>query len=186
MAGYFEGVMREYAYIHEEGKLPDSLKGLPFLETFEEDHLDDVLYSSCLVECEKGDVIIEEGGSGSRIYILLAGSVEISKGGEALARLSGHGDIFGELAALGDELRSATVRALGKAFLLAVDQKFLQDTKPKKENPRFYAAFYEFLARITASRLKATSEELSRVERELHRLQKELAERERKPSSARV
>jgi CRP/FNR family transcriptional regulator, cyclic AMP receptor protein len=168
--------MREYAYIHEEGKLPESLKGLPFLETFEEDHLDDVLYSSCLVEAEHGEVIIEEGGSGSRIYILLAGAVEISKEGEVLARLTGHGDVFGELAALGDELRSATVRAVSKAFLLAVDQKFLQDTKPKKENPRFYAAFYEFLARITASRLKSTSEELSRVERELHRVQKELAE----------
>jgi CRP/FNR family transcriptional regulator, cyclic AMP receptor protein len=182
LEGYFGEAMREYAYIHEEGKLPDSLKGLPFLESFEDDHLDDVLYSSCLVECDKGDVIIEEGGSGSRIYILLAGAVEISKGGEILARLTGHGDVFGELAALGDELRSATVKAVSKAFLLAVDQKFLQDTKPKKEYPSFYAAFYEFLARITASRLKSTSEELTRVERELHRLQSEL----RKYSSAAV
>jgi len=166
--------MREFAYIHEEGKLPDGLKGLPFLETFEADHLDDVLYSSSLVECEPGDTVIEEGGSGSRIYILLAGSVEISKGGEILASLKGHGDVFGELAALGDELRTATVRSLDKTFLLAVDQKFLQDTKPKKENPSFYAAFYEFLARITATRLKATSEELSRIERELHETRSEL------------
>ncbi|MEM0970613.1 MAG: cyclic nucleotide-binding domain-containing protein, partial [Verrucomicrobiota bacterium] len=163
-----------FAYIHEEGKIPDEMRGLPFLESFKKQHLDDILYSSSLMECEDGDVIIEEGGSGSRIYILLSGAVEISKAGETLARLRGHGDTFGELAALGDELRSATVRAQGKAILLAVDQKFLQDTKPREKNPEFYAAFYEFLARITATRLKATSEELSRLERQLHDAQEQL------------
>ena len=41
-----------------------------------------------------------------------------------LASFKNTGDIFGELAALGDELRSATVQANSKSFLLAVDQKF--------------------------------------------------------------
>ncbi len=166
--------MREFAYIHEEGQIPETLQGVPFLESFEKNHLDDVLYSSSIIECDPGDVVIEEGGSGSRIYILMAGAVQISKDGEKLAAIQNPGEIFGELAALGDELRSATVSATDKTFLLAVDQKFLQDIKPRNENPSFYAAFYEFLARVTASRLKSTSQELSRFERELHAAQAEL------------
>lgn len=167
--------MREFAYIHEEGKIPETLRGVPFLQTFRKDHLDDVLYSSSIIECDEGDVVIEEGGSGSRIYILMAGGMDVYKGGEKLASFKNTGDIFGELAALGDELRSATVQANSKSFLLAVDQKFLQDIKPRDKNPTFYAAFYEFLAQITAKRLKSTSEELTRVERELHNAEKEIA-----------
>lgn len=167
--------MREFAYIHEEGKIPETLQGVPFLQSFEEEHLDDVLYSSSIIECDQDDVVIEEGGSGSRIYILMAGSVDVVKNGEVLASFKSTGDIFGELAALGDEMRSATVRANSKTFLLAVDQKFLQDIKPKEANPEFYAAFYEFLARVIATRLKATSMELARLDKQLDEAKAELA-----------
>ncbi len=172
--------MREFAYIHEDGHVPETLQGVPFLQSFQEEHLDDLLNSCSIVECEPGDVIIEEGGSGSRIYILMAGNLEVSKGGEKLATFKKTGDIFGELAALGDEMRSATVKASAKSFLLAVDQKFLQDVKPRNENPSFYAAFYEFLARITAQRLRATSQELSKMERELAAAEAELAKYKKK------
>lgn len=167
--------MREFAYIHEEGKIPETLQGVPFLQSFEKQHLDDVLYSSSIIECDPGDVVIEEGGSGSRIYILMAGAVDVAKNGEILASFSNTGDIFGELAALGDEMRSATVKANSKSFLLAVDQKFLHDIKPREENPNFYAAFYEFLARVIAQRLKATSMELARLDAELDAAKEELA-----------
>jgi len=174
--------MREFAYIHEEGQIPETLQGVPFLQSFQEEHLDDLLYSCSIVECEPGDIVIEEGGNGSRIYILMAGSMDVLKGGEVLATLSKTGDLFGELAVLGDEMRSATVRAKTKAFVLAVDQKFLQDMKPREENPSFYAAFYEFLAQIAAQRLKATSEELSRMERQLAKAEAELAELKKQPA----
>lgn len=168
--------MREFAYIHEEGAVPKGLKGIPFLAHFERAHLDDILYSSSILECEPGDAVIEEGGTGSRIYILTSGEVEISKKGERLAVLNTVGDIFGELAALGDEMRSATVRAIKPTLLLAVDQKFLQDIKPKHEHPAFYAAFYEFLGRLTAQRLRATSDLLSRMEARVADLEEEVQE----------
>jgi CRP-like cAMP-binding protein len=168
--------MREFAYIHEEGAVPKGLKGIPFLAHFERSHLDDILYSSSIIECEPGDAVIEEGGSGSRIYILTSGEVEISKKGERLAVLNTVGDIFGELAALGDEVRSATVRAVKPTLLLAVDQKFLQDIKPRQENPAFYASFFEFLGRLTAQRLKSTSDALSRMEARVAALESELEE----------
>jgi CRP-like cAMP-binding protein len=168
--------MREFAYIHEEGAVPKGLKGIPFLAHFDRAHLDDILYSSSIIECDPGDAVIEEGGSGSRIYILTSGEVEISKKGERLAVLNTVGDIFGELAALGDEVRSATVRAVKPTLLLAVDQKFLQDIKPRQENPAFYASFFEFLGRLTAQRLKSTSDSLSRMEARVAALEAELRE----------
>lgn len=165
--------MKEFAYIHDEGNVPDTLRSVPFLESFSESHLNDVLHSSAIVECDPGDVIIEEGEDASRIFILLAGEVDVVKEGDVLVTMSTIGDIFGELAALEDETRSASVRARSKAFCLAVDQRFLEYAKPKEENPSFYAALYEFIAKLTAKRLKATSEVLSRLDKELRELKGE-------------
>ncbi len=162
--------MKEFAYIHDEENVPDTLRNVPFLESFSEDHLNDVLHSSAIVECEPGDVIIAEGEDASRIFILLGGQVDVIKDGDVLVTMNTIGDIFGELAALEDEVRSASVVARIKSFCLAVDQRFLEYAKPKAENPSFYAELYEFIAKLTAMRLKATSQILARVDRELRDL----------------
>ena len=74
-----------------------------------------------------------------------------------------------------DHKRSASVVASSKAFCLAVDQKFLEHMMPKEENSAFYAALYEFIAKLTAKRLKATSEQLARLDQELRDLKASLA-----------
>src|SRR5712664_3488211 len=65
-----------------------------------------------------GQIILREGDKGARLYIIEAGSVEISYGeGKRhveLARL-GVGQYFGELSLFDDAPRSATVRALEPA-----------------------------------------------------------------------
>lgn len=162
--------MKEFAYIHDEENVPDSFRRVPFLESFSEEHLNDVLHSSAIVECDPGDAIIEEGEEASRIFILLAGEVAVRKGCDEIAVLNQIGDLFGEMAVLEDGTRSATIVAKTKTFCLAVDQKFLEHIKPKRENPAFYAALYEFIAKLTARRLKATSEALARMDREVREL----------------
>jgi hypothetical protein len=57
-----------------------------------------------------------------------------------------------------------------------VDQKFLQDIKPRNEHAAFYAAFYEFLGRLTAQRLRATSDLLSKMEARIADLEAEVKE----------
>jgi len=168
--------VKEFAYIHDEGHVPDTLRQVPFLESFTEEHLNDVLHSSAFLECDPGDVIIAEGEEASRIFILLAGEIEVVVGGDVVAKINTIGDIFGELAALQDETRSASVVSKSKTFCLAVDQKFLEFQKPKEDNPTFYAALYEFIAKLTAKRLKATSEHLAQVDKELRDLKNSLAE----------
>lgn len=167
--------MKEFAYIHDEDNVPDTLLRVPFLETFNKAQLDDILYSSSIVECEPGDTIVADGEEASRIFILLAGKVNVEKDGKVLTTMEHTGDIFGEFAALSDERRTASVVAATTAVCLAVDQKFLEYAKPKADNPEFYAALYEFIAKLTARRLKATSEALARVDRELRDLKEQVA-----------
>ena len=90
------------------------------------------------------------------------------------------GEVFGELAVVNDDRRSASVVAAKAAVCLAVDQKFLQDIKPREEDPAFYAALYEFIARVTAGRLQATSRRLAELELEVKGLQAKLAEKAKK------
>lgn len=166
--------MKEYAFIHEHGQVPDSLRTVPFLESFSDEQLDDVLNSSSYIQCEPEDVIIQEGAVDSRIYILLNGSVDVRKDGKTLTTIKRPGEVFGELAVVNDDRRSASVVAAKPTVCLAVDQKFLQDVKPREEYPAFYAALYEFIARVTAGRLQATSRRLAEVEKELRELKASL------------
>lgn len=167
--------VQEYAYIHDEDDIPAPLLEVPFLEAFSKDHLDQVLHASAFIECEPGDVIIAEGDEASRIFILLAGEVAVVKGDKQLVRMNHAGDIFGELAALEDEVRSASVVAVKDSFCLAVDQKFLEHIMPKDDNPAFYACLYEFIAKLTTKRLKATSQYLAILDEELQQLREALA-----------
>ncbi len=167
--------MKEYAYIHEEGLLPAPLTSVPFLNSFSEDQLDEVLNSSSLLQCDAGDTIIREGSIDSRIYILLSGELEVRVGGKKVAAISRVGDVFGELALVNHDKRAASVIAGGRALCLAVDQKFLQDMHPREQDPAFHAALFEFVARLVAKKLDATSRRLAEVEKELRALKESQA-----------
>jgi len=175
--------MKEFAFIHEHGQVPESLRAMPFLESFNDDQLDDVLNSSSYIQCEEGDTIIEEGAVDSRIYILLSGEVHVCKEGKPLASITRPGEVFGELAVVNDDRRSASVVAAKSSVCLAVDQKFLQDIKPREEYPAFYAALYEFIARVTAGRLQAASRRLAELELEVKALRAKVTEKPKKHSS---
>lgn len=171
----YNSAVQEYAYIHDEDDIPPPMLEVPFLEAFSKEHLDQVLHSAAFIECDPGDVIIAEGDEASRIFILLSGEVAVVKGGEQLVTMDQTGDIFGELAALDDEVRSASVVAVKDVFCLAVDQKFLQHILPKEDNAPFYACLYEFIAKLTTKRLKATSQYLAKVDQELRDLRAQLS-----------
>ncbi len=77
-----------------------------------------------------GETIIRQGESGTCMYVVQEGEVEVSvtKGdGEVRLALLGAGDVFGEMALFSKDVRSATVRASGDARVLRVDkQTFLR------------------------------------------------------------
>lgn len=69
------------------------------------------------VDVETGQDVIVEGDIGTAMYIIVEGRVCVHRGDQDLAML-GAREIFGELAALDPEPRSATVTALEQTQLL--------------------------------------------------------------------
>lgn len=77
---------------------------------------------------EHGEVIFHQGEPGDRMYVIQDGKVEIVKerdGKETVLAVRKQGEFFGEMALFEKEVRMATVRALGRARILSVDQKNL-------------------------------------------------------------
>ncbi len=75
-----------------------------------------------------GQVILEEGSSGDWIYVVLSGSVEISKtigGKKSIITVLEPDEVFGELGYLGAMKRSATARAIGETTVGVIDRTFL-------------------------------------------------------------
>ena len=69
-----------------------------------------------------GAIIFREGDSGRELFVIAQGNVEVRSGNRLLETL-GEGDIFGEMALIDDEPRSATVVALNEVTLAPVSEK---------------------------------------------------------------
>jgi CRP-like cAMP-binding protein len=75
-----------------------------------------------------GQIIFKEGSSGNWIYVVLSGSVEISKtigGKKSMLSVLEPDEVFGELGYLGYIKRTATVRAVGETTVGVIDRTFL-------------------------------------------------------------
>ncbi len=72
------------------------------------------------VAFDKGQTIFHKGDPGDSLYIIVSGKVRVRDGSRLLNELS-DGAIFGELALLDPEPRSATVSAVEPTHLLQLD-----------------------------------------------------------------
>ncbi|MCU0756697.1 MAG: cyclic nucleotide-binding domain-containing protein [Xanthomonadales bacterium] len=74
-------------------------------------------------------VIFREGDSGSAMYVIDSGEVEISRSsrGQQPVAILGPGDFFGEMAILEDQPRFATAKARSACVLRAVDREGFAD-----------------------------------------------------------
>jgi cAMP-dependent protein kinase regulator len=102
------------------------LEQVPILSTltlYERAKISDALQP---VSFRDGDVIIREGDSGDDFFIILEGTVSVSKVREGeeveLTRL-GRSEFFGEIALLENQPRLATVRAVGNVKLARLDRQ---------------------------------------------------------------
>jgi len=73
-----------------------------------------------------GELIIEEGETGNGLYIIISGSVEILKGlgtdNTVVLGQRASGEVFGEMALLGEWPRTATVRSMDQVECLGIDR----------------------------------------------------------------
>ena len=73
-----------------------------------------------------GELIVEEGHTGNGLYVIMSGNVEVVKAlGTERSRVvaqRGTGEVFGEMALLGEWPRTASVRALDQVECLGMDR----------------------------------------------------------------
>ena len=73
-----------------------------------------------------GELIIDEGETGNGLYIIISGNVEILKGlgtdNTAVLGQRASGEVFGEMALLGEWPRTATVRSMDQVECLGIDR----------------------------------------------------------------
>ena len=73
-----------------------------------------------------GDRVFEEGEPGDSLYLIAEGRVRVHKGDKELVRLSIR-DVFGEMAVLDSEPRSASVTVTDDAVLLKIGRDDFRD-----------------------------------------------------------
>lgn len=78
------------------------------------------------IDLREGRTLVREGRPGREFFVLIEGTVRVTKGGRKLSEL-GAGDWFGEIALLTDIPRTATVTATSPIRVLVItDRAFRQ------------------------------------------------------------
>ena len=111
---------------------------------------------------EDGEVIIREGETGDCLYVVQEGEVEVymeRDGTEVALAVRTTGDLLGEMSIFEREVRSASVRARGRARVLTLDKKnFLRRIN---EDPSLAFRIVQTMSR----RIRELSEEVARLKR---------------------
>jgi len=113
------------------------------------------------VPCERfapGSVLLSEGETSGRLYVLAEGSVEVLRGDTQVAVIGEAGSVFGEMSVLLNRPHTATVRAASPvgAFVFEDAASFL------KSNPEI--AF--LVGKLLAARLNAATTYLVDLKRQ--------------------
>ena len=100
----------------------DLLRGTALFRPLPPPQLEAVARRGTWLTVDPGTVLIREGDSGDRYYVMAAGAVSIAQGGVHLRDITEPGSGFGEIALLLDVPRTATVTTTAETVLFAIDR----------------------------------------------------------------
>ncbi len=109
--------------------------------------------------CELGQVLFEKGDLGTCMYIIYSGSVEIFDGKTKLAQF-GENDIFGELALLDAETRSASAVVADQTLLFRIDQEDFYDLMEERSE------LMKSVLSILCKRIRSQNDRMRQLERQ--------------------
>jgi predicted RND superfamily exporter protein len=108
-----------------------------------------------------GEMIVRTGERGKEMYVIIQGKTVVWAGsGPERRRMAEHhrGDVFGEMALVRNNGRSADVVADGTVEVLAVDETFLD--RIQRRYPRIASRVFLNLTRILSDRVQRTTEQV--------------------------
>ena len=97
------------------------LKSCSMFSKIPEDSLAELAAITEEVVTEAGETIFSKGDLGKSMYIIVYGKVKVHDGDKTFAEL-GNRDIFGEMAILDAEVRSASITAIEETLMFRIDQ----------------------------------------------------------------
>ncbi|MDH5542807.1 MAG: serine/threonine-protein kinase [Nitrospinota bacterium] len=136
-------------------------KNYIFFADFTEDELFTIFSMSNKEKFEKGEVIIQEGTSGAKMYVILKGAVIITKivdGKNVEVKRLKAGECFGEMTIVDKMPRSATVAAMESTLLIAINEIVLRTSKPE-----LCLKLYKSLAAMISEKLRARDTEYAEM-----------------------
>lgn len=77
---------------------------------------------------DNGDILIKEGNTDTNFYQLMQGSLDILKGGVKVSEISQPGEYFGEMSALLETPRNATIVSKGKSIVKVFPGNKIKET----------------------------------------------------------
>ncbi len=104
----------------------DVLRHVWLFSGLDEQQLDAVSSLTFQKRFSPGELIVEEGRTGNGLYAIISGNVEAIKAlgteQERTVNRLGPGEVFGEMALLGEWPRTATVRAIDEVECMGIDR----------------------------------------------------------------
>ena len=123
----------------------EALRKLPFFDGLEPGALQFILEKMQEVSVPVGGHVVKAGDYAYRFFVILDGSAAVSREGSVLAGLK-KGDVFGEMALVGDTRRNADVVATSPMTLLALMSWDFRDALAQ------FPAFHDRVERLMAER----------------------------------
>lgn len=103
------------------------LRRISLLSSLKDEELSEIAANLELMTFSRGEVVMQQGEAGQNFYILISGQVSIVKDGQEQTKLAGSTQspsIFGEMALLNNEPRTATVKVVSEsAKALTLDRE---------------------------------------------------------------
>ena len=107
------------------------LRNIPLFREFEETQLQQIAQTAALRTYHKHEFIVREGDPGGTFYIILDGSVAVTRvasdGRETILSILKANDFFGEMSLFDSSLRSASIKTLSDVKVGVIDEKAFLD-----------------------------------------------------------
>jgi CRP-like cAMP-binding protein len=134
-----------------QSRKADALRGAPLFEGLSKKDLVELARVTDDLQVPAGTVLCKEDTLGREFFVLVEGSVDVTKGGKKIAT-RGAGDFVGEIALLTSLRRTATVRAATPVrclILMGGDFRRVLDENPGIQR-KVMATLAERVAAVTA------------------------------------
>ena len=140
------------------------LKSVPMFSQTPDNVLADVADLLEEVDVSENETIFKQGDSGDSLYVILDGKVRVHDG-ERLLNYLGERDVFGEMALLDPEPRSATVTAVEATRLFRLDQSPFYELM--EERPEIAAG----IIRVLTGRLRNRVSDIAQLNARIKELE---------------